>query len=429
MRRTARHRVSRTRRGTLVTASALALAGGSAFAQSGSAGSGVVGPTSNTEGPIAPALDAPAPAAHDGPVVQLALLLDTSNSMDGLIDQARAELWTVVNRLQGLRHAAGDVRLHIALYQYGNDTLESADGFVQLRAPFTTDLDVISEQLFALRTDGGNEYCGWAIGDAVAGLDWIAPGATDEITPALRMIVIAGNEPFSQGSVAHSETIARAVDAGVRVHTVYCGPEHTGRSTLWEEGATMGDGFYFAIDQGQRVAFRTEYDDQIILHNNRLNTTYSNFTFGGQAASVRQLEMDAANEAVSVGQLAERAAAKATSNYDNRTWDITDAFLAGELEEEAIEQEALPEDWQGLPFEVLTDKIQENAEERERINKQIRELYEAREAEVAKQRGELGIETLGTALSAAIIEQAREMGFRHTDDEKAGLGASAAGEE
>ena len=29
--------------------------------------------------------------------IQIALLLDTSNSMDGLIDQAKSQLWSVVN--------------------------------------------------------------------------------------------------------------------------------------------------------------------------------------------------------------------------------------------------------------------------------------------------------------------------------------------
>lgn len=45
-----------------------------------------------------PAQDAPQvdPASPKGKV-QIALLLDTSNSIDGLIDQARTQLWKVVN--------------------------------------------------------------------------------------------------------------------------------------------------------------------------------------------------------------------------------------------------------------------------------------------------------------------------------------------
>jgi hypothetical protein len=37
------------------------------------------------------------PAAETGHKVQIDLLLDTSNSMDGLIDQAKSQLWKVVN--------------------------------------------------------------------------------------------------------------------------------------------------------------------------------------------------------------------------------------------------------------------------------------------------------------------------------------------
>ena len=33
----------------------------------------------------------------DKPLVQMAILLDTSGSMSGLIDQARTELWSIVN--------------------------------------------------------------------------------------------------------------------------------------------------------------------------------------------------------------------------------------------------------------------------------------------------------------------------------------------
>ena len=33
------------------------------------------------------------------PFIKVALLLDTSNSMDGLIDQAKAQLWDIVNEL------------------------------------------------------------------------------------------------------------------------------------------------------------------------------------------------------------------------------------------------------------------------------------------------------------------------------------------
>src|SRR5438128_308814 len=71
------------------------------------------------------------------PVIQLALLLDTSNSMDGLIDQARSQLWTVVNHMAKTKKAGQTPTLQVALYEYGNDALDPKSGWVRQVLPFT----------------------------------------------------------------------------------------------------------------------------------------------------------------------------------------------------------------------------------------------------------------------------------------------------
>ena len=67
--------------------------------------------------------------ASKGQSIMLALLLDTSNSMDGLIDQAKSQLWKIVNELSAAK--CGDGSRHnikIALYEYGNDGLPESEG-------------------------------------------------------------------------------------------------------------------------------------------------------------------------------------------------------------------------------------------------------------------------------------------------------------
>jgi hypothetical protein len=78
------------------------------------------------------------------PRVQIALLLDTSNSMDGLIDQARSQLWSVVNEFAAARRDGQAVELQVALYEYGNNRIPAARGYVRQVLPFTTDLDRVS---------------------------------------------------------------------------------------------------------------------------------------------------------------------------------------------------------------------------------------------------------------------------------------------
>ena len=93
--------------------------------------------------------------------IMLALLLDTSNSMDGLIDQAKSQLWTIVNELAAAKCDDGSrPDIKIALYEYGNDNLPSSENYIRMVSPLTNDLDEISSKLFALTTNGGNEFCG-----------------------------------------------------------------------------------------------------------------------------------------------------------------------------------------------------------------------------------------------------------------------------
>jgi hypothetical protein len=107
-----------------------------------------------------------------GTKIQVAILLDTSNSMDGLIDQAKSRLWDIVNTLTTLKYQGRTPRIEIALYEYGNDGLSEKSDYIRKVAPMTADLDLISEKLFALRTNGGLEYCGAVIRKAVRALEW-----------------------------------------------------------------------------------------------------------------------------------------------------------------------------------------------------------------------------------------------------------------
>ena len=137
--------------------------------------------------------------------IKVALLLDTSNSMDGLINQAKAQLWKIVNELSYAKYGVQKPDLKIAIYEYGNDGLESADNYIRQVLGFSDDLDDISEKLFSLTTNGGQEYCGSVIQKSTRDLDW---GKNEN---DLKFIFIAGNERFTQGDIHYKEAIAEAI--------------------------------------------------------------------------------------------------------------------------------------------------------------------------------------------------------------------------
>ena len=147
--------------------------------------------------------------------IKVALLLDTSNSMDGLIDQAKAQLWEIVNELSYAKCRNQRPNLQIALYEYGNDNLNAKDGYIRKILGFTEDLDDVSKELFSLTTNGGSEYCGTVIQSSIKQLDW-GNDADD-----LKMIFIAGNEPFTQGKINYKDAAAEAKEKDIVVNTIF----------------------------------------------------------------------------------------------------------------------------------------------------------------------------------------------------------------
>src|SRR5436305_1675097 len=100
-----------------------------------------------TPAATAPAATAPAastkPEKAEKPKIQMAILLDTSNSMDGLIGQARAQLWKIVNEFAKAKKGGVQPDLEVALYEYGNNGLDAKTHWIRMVSPFTDDLDKV----------------------------------------------------------------------------------------------------------------------------------------------------------------------------------------------------------------------------------------------------------------------------------------------
>lgn len=351
----------------------------------------------------APAQPKPKPK----PVIQLAILLDTSNSMDGLIDQARTQLWRVVNEFGKARKGGVMPELQVALYEYGNTRLRSEDGYILRVLPFTTDLDRVSEELFALETSGGDEYCGQVIAEAVRRLDWSA-SAND-----LRVIFIAGNEPFTQGPVDFKSSTASATARGIIVNTIFCGDQSEGLQTHWGTGAMLAEGRFIAIDQNAQIAhISAPQDDQIAALGMQLNTTYIAYGASGSEGQKRQSAQDQ-NVYNNTSANLERQLAKTSENYSNSTWDLIDAKKSGKVDIEKVKTKDLPPAMQRMTLEQRKAHIAATEKKRLELQKKITRLHEERNKHIAllKRTTPPAKNTLDEAIITAVREAGRKRGF------------------
>jgi hypothetical protein len=355
-------------------------------------------------------LTAPATAPEPRALIQVALLLDTSNSMDGLINQAKSQLWSFVNTFAPLHKKGKTPELQVALYEYGKSRIPSGEGYMRQVLPFTTDLDRVSQELFALTTCGGEEFCGQVIRNAVQGLNW-SPSSQD-----LKVIFIAGNEPFTQGTVDYRSSCETAKSHGIHVNTIFCGNYQEGTTTRWADGARLGSGAYMNIDQDQRIIhIPAPQDQEIEKLGLELNHTYIPVGEAGIAAYANQSAQDTNAINIGSGALNQRAKAKASSFYRNESWDLVDGDKAGTHKLEVVKKKDLPKALQSMSLTELRAHVDAKAKKRTEIQVRIRVLSVEREKFIAAKRKEREVKGTAHTLDAAMIEalsaQAAAHGF------------------
>ena len=332
----------------------------------------------------------------DRPVIQLAVLLDTSNSMDGLINQAKSQLWKIVSETGRLKKHGEEPVLEVALYEYGNDSLSAFGGYIRQVVPFTTDLDHVSQKLFELWTNGGSEYCGQVISKANRQLDWYDDDDT------LKLIFIAGNEPFDQGPVQYVRAAQAAKRRGITVNTIFCGGYEEGIHTSWQHGAHITGGKYMNIDSDYSYSYiRAPQDERIGELNRRLNETYLGYGASGEEKKELQSRQDANASSMNQGSFLDRAKVKSSRNYSNSDWDIVDAYTEGEVDLEKMDEADLPPEMKALDPDEREAFVSRKLEERKSIQEEIVRLSRERDEYVKEQ---MESETVENALDTAVID-------------------------
>ncbi len=343
------------------------------------------------------------------PVVQLAILLDNSGSMSGLIGQAKSQLWAMVNEFIAAKQDGIAPRVQVALFEYGMNK-HGEKGYIEKLSPLTEDLDKLSEQLFPIshNDSGGEEFCGWVIKDALEQLQW------DKSPKTYKAIFIAGNEPFTQGKIAYGTVCKSAISKGIIVNTIHCGTEQEGIEGKWKDGAALADGRFLIINHNAAlVSIAAPQDKEIAELNSKLNTTYLAYGARGAEGKARQNAQDAntASAPAPAAALAGRVISKTSSVYTNSHWDLLDRAKEKDFDLSKLKPEELPEEMRKLSPQERAALLEKKQTERAALQKQLGGLAVAR-AKFVAENSKSQDATLAKAVTTAIREQAGKKGVK-----------------
>ena len=345
------------------------------------------------------------------PKIQIAILLDNSGSMEGLINQARTFLWSVVTDCSKARIDGQMPRIEIALYHYGDARLHDDSGYIQQLSPFTTDLDIISEKLFALNCCGGSEYCGQALMTALDQLKW-SSGPKD-----LKIIYIAGNEPFTQGSVSYEDACRKANQKHVTVNTILCG--NWGPADDWKKAASISEGKFLQLDHNELIPdIKTPYDQKIMDLNEQLNLSAVPYGSLAEDALKRQAAQDSNTFQMNTSAVNSRFSLKTSDHYQESTssWDLVSAAESDDFDIRSVNQEDLPDAMKNMSDEEKKNYLQNKVEQRKKLMQELDTLLQKQKEfitqEIEKQKQDTEADNLESLLLQTTRDQAIRRGYQ-----------------
>ncbi len=334
--------------------------------------------------------------------VDLVIALDTSSSMDGLIDAARAKLWDAVNLLA---QAHPRPILRVGVISYGNSGYDAGRGWVRKDIDLTGDLDSVYAKLFALSTNGGEEYVARAIQVAADEMQWSSD------PQSLRILFVAGNEPANQDpKVSLASALGDAHQHRILVNAIYCGDAGSGEAIGWQGVAHDGRGEFASIDQNHIARVNTPVDDELNRLSSQLNSTYVAYGARGKMKAANQAAQDGNAMSLGGGAGAARATSKASAMYRSADWDLVDAVADKKADVAKMPASELPAPVAALAPAKREEFVQEKAKERKAISARITELSKQRDAYLKSQKNQPK-DGVDRALSGNLRKEAESAGF------------------
>ncbi len=315
--------------------------------------------------------------AH-GRQIELVLVLDTTGSMSGLIERAKAELWGIVDQLSADDPSA-QIRIGLVGFR------DRGDEYVTQIVDLSSDIDASYGKMVGFRADGGGdtpESVNAALAVAVGQIAWSRGGNVD------RAIVLAGDAPPHMdyaGETQWPASVSKALSRGIAIHAIQCGADPETRR-VWQEIAKSGAGTYGALSSTPAEALGSPWDEQLAALNRALAATV--VAFGGDAvrervrnAADRTKDADSATAASRVSYLGRRGVAATSEDGD-----LVSKLRDGAVDWRHLKADELPDALRGLTPQQLRQYLEDQLGHRRGLLSEVAYYAKKRDAYLEDQR-------------------------------------------
>ena len=310
------------------------------------------------------------------PRIEVVFALDTTGSMGGLIQAAKEKIWSIATTM-AQAEPAPEIRVGLVAYR------DRGDAYVTQVFDLSADLDTLYATLMDFAAGGGGdgpESVNQALFDAVNKVSW----STDQQT--YRVVFLVGDAPPHmdyQDDVKYPEILKTARTKGIVVNTIQAG-NGTDTRAVWTRIAQSGAGQYAQVEQsGNAVAIATPYDERMATLSAALDETRLYYGSAEDKAK-RQLKQDAAkklHDSASLAARARRATFNATESGSTNLLgegELVDDVSSGRVDLDALPASALPAPLQSMTPAEQKAAIEETAQRRDELKREIGELSRQR---------------------------------------------------
>jgi Mg-chelatase subunit ChlD len=312
------------------------------------------------------------------PKVEVCFVLDTTGSMNALIEGAKQKIWSIANEIASAKPTP-DIRFGLVAYR------DRGDEYVIKAFDLTNDLDAIYAQLQSFRADGGGdtpESVNEALDETVRKVSWSADRSV------LKMIFLVGDAPPHMdypNAPKYPGVCQAAMKKDLIINTIQCGNMRE-TTPIWQEIAQRSEGRYAAIPQsGNMVVLATPMDAKLAELNRKVGTTL--VAYGSASERRAVFAKQAASELAPAAAAADRLSFNTKAGVAVQgTGELLDSLAVGKVKLESLDKNQLPPDLQKLDDKDLKAEIAKKQMERNELETEIRKLSRERDDYIAQEK-------------------------------------------